>query len=132
MNDIFDIATRISTPLALSGLFAAILFFVLRQILAKDMFPKLARAAGADIIKTIVNRLFVLALVAMVFGFVGYIFSLFGNTKVTLNGFVEPTFSKKQEAVNLGLNFAVLSFTRLSGAETADLDARISGQFAIL
>ena len=72
MNDIFEIATKVSTPLALSGLFATILFFVLRQILAKDIFPKLARTAGADVIKTIVNRLFVLALLAMILGFFGY------------------------------------------------------------
>lgn len=72
MNYIFEIATEFSRPLALSGLFAAILFFILRQILAKEIFPKLAQTASADIIKIIVNRLFVLAFFAMILGFIGY------------------------------------------------------------
>ncbi len=73
MQEIFEIASRISTPLALGGFFAAILFFIFREILRKDVFPTLAKSASAEIIKTIIDRLFILALVAMVLGFAGYI-----------------------------------------------------------
>lgn len=73
MQEIFEIASRASTPLALGGFLAAVVFFIFRQILKKDFFPTLAKSASAEIIKTIIDRLFVLALVAMVLGFAGYI-----------------------------------------------------------
>lgn len=73
MQEIFEIASRVSTPLALGGFSAAVVFFIFRQILKKDFFPTLAKSASAEIVKTIIDRLFVLALVAMVLGFAGYI-----------------------------------------------------------
>lgn len=75
MAAIVEIATKVSTPLALGGLVAAFMFFLLRQILAKNVFPKLTKALGADILKLIIDRLFVLSLVAMVLGFAGFFFS---------------------------------------------------------
>ena len=61
MEKIFEIASSIATPLELSGLFAAIVFFTFRQILQRDKrSPEALR---------IVDRLFVLSLVAMVLGF---------------------------------------------------------------
>ncbi|WP_371195003.1 hypothetical protein [Glaciecola sp. SC05] len=92
MEKIFEIAANVSTPLALSGLFAAILFFVLRKILEKDIFPSLTKSGSADIVKLIINRLFVLALFAMILGFSGYIISL-SNTS---NG--EANLGKTSEA----------------------------------
>lgn len=73
MEKIFEIASQVSTPLALAGFFAALVFFIFRQIVAKNIFPRLTAAIGADLLKLIVDRLFVLALVAMVLGFVGYV-----------------------------------------------------------
>lgn len=73
MHEIFELASRISTPLALGGFVAAVLFFIFRQILKKNIFPSLTRSASAEVIKVIIDRLFVLALVAMVLGFAGYI-----------------------------------------------------------
>lgn len=70
---IFDIASHVSTPLALAGLFAAAVFFIFRQILAKNIFPQLTAAIGADVLRLVIDRLFLLALVAMVLGFVGYV-----------------------------------------------------------
>jgi len=58
---------------ALSGLVAAMFFLVLRQIIAKDIFPRLTRAVGGDILKLVIGRLFILALIAMALGFTGYV-----------------------------------------------------------
>lgn len=73
MDTVFEIATRVSTPLALGGFFAAALFLIFRQIVARNIFPRLTQALGADILKTIIERLFFLALVAMILGFVAFI-----------------------------------------------------------
>jgi len=80
VNQILQTATSIRTPLALGGMFAAILFFLLRQMLAKNIFPALSRNHGAEVIKLIIDRLFVLALVAMVLGFAGYLVTEFPST----------------------------------------------------
>lgn len=73
MEKLFQIATTISTPLALGGLFAVIFFFIIKQMLAKDIFSPLTKSSSFNILKTIVDRLFVLALIAMLLGFAGYI-----------------------------------------------------------
>lgn len=86
MQEIFEITSRVSTPLALGGFLAAVVFFIFRQILKKDFFPTLAKSASAEIIKTIIDRLFVLALVAMVLGFAGYILPNPNNPVPTDNG----------------------------------------------
>lgn len=73
MGKIFDIASQVSTPLALGGFFAAVVFFIFRQIVAKNIFPRLTAAIGADILKLIIERLFILSLVAMILGFIAFI-----------------------------------------------------------
>ena len=73
MLKLIEIASSVSTPLGLGGLFAAVLFFVLKQLLEQGLIPAVARSHSADLIKLIIERLFTLALVAMVLGFVGYV-----------------------------------------------------------
>lgn len=74
MEGIFDVATSVSTPLALGGFLAAAAFFIFRQIIAKDIFPKLTDVLGADILKRIIDRLFILALVTTVLGIAAYVY----------------------------------------------------------
>jgi hypothetical protein len=73
LEKIFEIASNVSTPLGLGGLFAAILFWIFKQILSKNIFPSLSANHSADIIKLIIERLFVLALIAMILGFVAFL-----------------------------------------------------------
>lgn len=70
--DIVNIASQIKTPLALGGLTAAFVFLGFRQIVARDIFPRLNELLGAEILKSIINKLFYLALVAMCLGFIAY------------------------------------------------------------
>jgi hypothetical protein len=79
MSSIVEIASKVSTPLALSGLIAAFLFYIFRQILTKNIFPKLSAALSGTIITSIIQNLFILALVAMFLGFAGYVISLLVN-----------------------------------------------------
>lgn len=73
MENIFKIASSVATPLALGGFFAAILFLVIRQILSGKFFVKLTSANSAKILKLIIDRLFILALIAMLLGSVAYV-----------------------------------------------------------
>lgn len=75
MAEVIEIASKVSTPLALGGLVAAFFFFILRQIVARNIFPTLTKNLGAGILRLIIDRLFVLALVAVVLGFAGFVVS---------------------------------------------------------
>jgi hypothetical protein len=74
MQQIFKIAANISTPLMLAGLISAILFFIIRSIVKGRLLSKVSNQHSATIILAIINRLFVLALVAAMLGFGGYVF----------------------------------------------------------
>lgn len=80
MTRLVEIATNVSTPLMVAGFLAAALFLILRQILKMDIFPGLNRQLGAEIIRLIIDRLFVLALVALVLGFAGFTLTVFAGT----------------------------------------------------
>ena len=91
MGHLFDVATSIKTPLAFGGFVAAILFWSVRQIVAKDIFPKLSSGHGADLLRLIVDRLFVLALVSTVLGVVSYLaISLFPHPDLTHEDPIAP------------------------------------------
>ena len=73
MNTVFDTATRIATPIALAGFLAASFFLLMRTLIRKDIFPQLHTGHAKEIIEKIIDRFFILSLVAMVLGFAGYI-----------------------------------------------------------
>lgn len=73
MERLFEVASSISTPLGLGGFFAAVIFYIFKQVLTKDFLRQMTSAHSADVIKLIVERLFVLALIAMILGFVAYL-----------------------------------------------------------
>ena len=81
MEKIFEIASNISTPLALAGIITAILFFIIKQILQK-------KGNTESLFRFIINKLFILSLIAMLLGFAGFIIKSFdgsdtGNKKKT-------------------------------------------------
>jgi len=75
MERIFDIATNVAAPLALVGFLAAVAFFVFRQIVTKNIFPRLTAGIGAGLLR-LINELFVVALVSMVLGVGAYLVPL--------------------------------------------------------
>jgi hypothetical protein len=127
MEKIFDIATNISTPLMLAGFFAAAFFFIARQVIKANIFPQLTKQLSGDIIKLIIHRLFILALIAMILGFTGYVIGQFNPMKnvstEVKEHYAEPSddliklilseisainFAPKPEVKNLTLNFKVI------------------------
>ncbi|MGH8655574.1 MAG: hypothetical protein ACREYE_26890 [Gammaproteobacteria bacterium] len=74
MKEILELASKVSTPLALGGLVAASVFIIFREIIARN--PGLTAAIGGAILLNIISKLFVLALVAMILGFTGYVVNI--------------------------------------------------------
>ncbi len=127
MEKIFDIATNISTPLMLAGFFAAAFFFIARQVIKANIFPQLTKQLSGDIIKLIIHRLFILALIAMILGFTGYVIGQFNPVKnvstevkehyaepaddlirLSLNEISAINFASKPDIKNITLNFKVV------------------------
>ena len=75
-SGIFETVSHISTPLGLAGLALAVFFLVLLQLLRLKVFRRLTGLATNEILKLVIERLFVLALIAMFLGFTGYIVTL--------------------------------------------------------
>jgi hypothetical protein len=98
--NIFDIASKVSTPLALAGFLAACFFLILRQVLkTHNLFPRLEQERGYATIVLIIERLFLLALVALVLGFAGYIVQLFRPSQVASIGTSSPPPSEEVKIV---------------------------------
>ena len=72
MEKLFEIATNIKTPLALGGLIAVIFFFIIKKIISKIDIPKSVQVR-ADILKKIINFSFMLAILSVILGFLGYV-----------------------------------------------------------
>lgn len=76
MEKVFEIVSNISTPLALAGVVLAVVFFVLKEVVQKGIFPELSKSAASPLIKLIFEKLYVLALVSIILAFIGYTASL--------------------------------------------------------
>jgi hypothetical protein len=77
MKSLFEIASNVSTPLALSGIVIVVLYALFKQIIARNIFPQLTQAFSGEILKSIIDKVFVLALVARVLGFAGWVLTAF-------------------------------------------------------
>lgn len=88
MDRILTIATRVATPLALGGLVVALFFFIVRQIISAGLIPQVTQQTGGALLMRIINVFFVLALVAIVLGAVGYIVKLVWKGPTVHPGFV--------------------------------------------
>jgi len=85
MKEIFLLASSVSTPLALSGLFAIIFFYLIKQVLSKNIFPVLTGKFSSNIIKLIIHYIFIISFIAMVLGFAGYIAPLLNDKGSLVN-----------------------------------------------
>lgn len=97
MDALFKIASNISTPLALGGLFAAIFFFLAKQIIERNIFPLLTKKISSEIIKLIIHYVFILSIISMFLGFIGFLIlitlnnpneplEILGNVRIIENG----------------------------------------------
>lgn len=73
VEKLFEIASKVSTPLAIGGLCVMGFFLILWMILRLPIFANL-EGQTAGVIKFIIGTFFVLALVAVVLGISGYVF----------------------------------------------------------
>jgi hypothetical protein len=76
MDKIFEIASKVSNPLALAGFFSAVFFLLLKIILEKSIFTLQTKESSKQLIMFIINRIFILAIFSMILGFSGYVLNI--------------------------------------------------------
>lgn len=74
VQKLFEVASRVTKPLSLSGLVVTALYLVYRAILALDIFAPLGEEHTFGLLSIIADRLFYMALLALVLGVVSYVF----------------------------------------------------------
>lgn len=85
MNHIIETASSISTPLALSGLIAAVYLLLIRKILSLPIFVKLTRKDTAKVVNKTLNHLLLILLATVAIGFTGYVLALPSKTESNYN-----------------------------------------------
>ena len=73
MERVLEKLAEVSGPLALAGLLASLLFYAVRAILRARLIPALPRREAQLVVLSIINKFFILSLVALVLGSVVYV-----------------------------------------------------------
>ncbi len=72
MREILEIAAKVG---GLSGVSVAFLFLIFRQIVARNLFPKLTQKYGADVLLAIIDRIYKIVLAVLFLSFVAFVIS---------------------------------------------------------
>jgi hypothetical protein len=71
MEKLFELAVKVADPLALGGLIAMAIFFLLQKVL--DRTPRVNQKIGGVLLRDVVHKLFIIAILAMVLGLTAYL-----------------------------------------------------------
>jgi CheY-like chemotaxis protein len=71
---LFEIASKVATPLSLSSIIMIALYLIYKSIIGLGIFGNLKENNSFILLSTIVDRLFSLALVALILGVIAYLF----------------------------------------------------------
>jgi hypothetical protein len=71
------LASRIRTPLTLAGLVVVVLYVLYRQILGLGIFAQVGESSTVTLLSSIIDKVFWLALIALVLGVACYVLTLF-------------------------------------------------------
>jgi hypothetical protein len=103
IRDIFKNVISIENPLGLIGLIATIFFFIIRQILKQKIFPKLSQTLSSGLLKTIIDRLFVLSILVIIIAAFLYFYNNKKETPEYISGNIywENTQGKSAENITV-------------------------------
>ncbi len=83
LDKILGVAAKIKTPLTLSGMIVSILYLLYKQILSLDIFENVGAISTFAIIQNILDRLFWLAILAMILGVASYLTTFIVNRRAS-------------------------------------------------
>jgi len=93
---VVDIARKVRTPLALSGVVIAVLYAIYRQVLSLNVFENIGANPTFLLLQNVLDKLFWLALVSIVLGVISYLITALISDK--------PSFEVKGEIIKPSAN----------------------------
>ncbi len=76
IQELVNIAVKVRTPLALAGLTIVLLYAIYKEVLSLNVFEKIGGNATFILLQNILDKVFWLALVALVLGVVSYLITV--------------------------------------------------------
>lgn len=76
MISIFETGSNISSLTGIAGFVIAAFFLIARQLLKKNIFPRLTRDLSVEIINKLIDRFFWLSVLSIALGFIGFMWSI--------------------------------------------------------
>jgi hypothetical protein len=73
MEKLAAVASKIKTPLALSGLVVVVLYAIYKQILSLDVYERIGSESTFQFLQNILDKLFWLAIIAIILGVICYL-----------------------------------------------------------
>jgi lysozyme len=73
IDGLLNVTSKIGTPLALAGIIVIVLYALYKQVLALNLFAPIDAAPTARLLQNVLNKLFWLALIALILGVASYI-----------------------------------------------------------
>lgn len=100
LDKLASIASKVRTPLALSGLIVVVLYGIYRQVLSLDIFSKVGETSTVVLIGGILDKLFWLAMVALVMGVASHVLALVLKSKARRRANIELVDARITSAAN--------------------------------
>ena len=104
--------SKISTPLGLGGLALFVLLVIARRVLTSTIVPQLAKSHAFVVIKMLIDRSFVLAVLAIILGFAGYIATTFIQPASAGTATLADVLIDKKSKKSAVLDFRVVNGTK--------------------
>jgi hypothetical protein len=76
-NKLIKFASKVSTPLSLASLIVVVLYLVFQGVLSLEIFSKLQEGNTFALISSVIDKIFYLALIALILGVVAYFYKLY-------------------------------------------------------
>src|SRR5438128_1542812 len=73
LEALLSVASKVGTPLALAGIIVIVLYALYKQVLALKLFAPIEAGPTARLLENVLNKLFWLALLALILGVASYI-----------------------------------------------------------
>jgi hypothetical protein len=122
MSELVAILANIKTPLILGGLVIILFYSILKILIKSEKLGRVGTSQTFKIITLVINKFFVLALVAIILGFFGYTLPYVTTNKKTHDGIVVHMYGKVVDDEGKPLRKVMITIdgTRFKAISTAD------------
>ena len=103
MEGLLNVASKVGTPLALAGIIVIVLYALFKQVLALKLFTPIGAGPTSRFLQNVLNKLFWLALIALILGVASYILTAifpFKSLSPNSQGSHSPNIIGNQNIVN--------------------------------